>query len=144
MRLVAVLFMSGEKLSLFLYRVPNGNVVIDLKLTTALNSKVSKLKWVVFSLQSFISISASVHQVDFGNDTDGTFAFGVHLPGQLKRVRRSDVNVGRCQCKDQGVLGQHKSQDHLSDLILNVGWLAFDRHFCKTRKVNHSQIDHIL
>ena len=81
MRLVAVLFMSGEKLGLLLYRIPNRQILIDLKLTTALYTKVSKLEWVVQSLQSFISISASVHQVDLSDDTDCTFAIGVDLSG---------------------------------------------------------------
>ena len=81
MRLVTVLFMSREKLGLLLYRIPNRQILIDLKLTTALHTKVSKLEWVVQSLQSFISISASVHQVDLSDDTDCTFTFGVDLPG---------------------------------------------------------------
>ena len=120
--------MSGEKLGLLLYRVPNGQVLFDLKLTAALYTKVTKLEWVVYTLQSLISVSALVHQIDLSDDTDGTFSFGVHLPGQLKRVRSSNIDVSRSQSKDQGVLGQHEPQDHLSDLILNVGRLAFDRH----------------
>ena len=76
--------MSGEKLGLLLYRVPNGQVLFDLKLTTALHTKVTKLEWVVYTLQSLISVSALVHQIDLSDDTDGTFSFGVHLPGQLK------------------------------------------------------------
>ena len=73
--------MSGEKLGLLLYRVPNGQVLFDLKLTAALHTKVTKLEWVVYTLQSLISVSALVHQIDLSDDTDGTFTFGVHLPG---------------------------------------------------------------
>lgn len=109
MCLVAVLFMSGEKLGLFLYRVPNGQIVFDLKLTTTLYTKVAKLERVVYSLQSLISVSAGVHQVDLCNDTNGTFTVRVNLTGQLKRVRSGNVDVGRCQSKDQGVLGQYES-----------------------------------
>ena len=76
--------MSGEKLGLLLYRVPNGQVLFDLKLTAALHTKVTKLEWVVYTLQSLISVSALVHQIDLSDDTDGTFSFRVHLPGQLK------------------------------------------------------------
>ena len=75
--------MSGEKLGLLLYRVPNGQVLFDLKLTAALHTKVTKLEWVVYTLQSLISVSALVHQIDLSDDTDGTFTFGVYLPGQL-------------------------------------------------------------
>ena len=81
MCLVAILLMSGEKLGLLLYRVPNGQVLFDLKLTAALHTKVTKLEWVVYTLQSLISVSALVHQIDLSDDTDGTFTFGVHLPG---------------------------------------------------------------
>ena len=100
--------MSREKLGLLLYRVPNGNLLFNLKLTTALHTKVSKLEWVVYTLQSFISVSALVHQVDLSDDTDGTFTFGVHLPSQLKRVRSSDVDVSRSQSEYQGILWQHE------------------------------------
>ena len=47
MRLVTILFMSGEKLGLLLYRVPNRQIVIDLKLTAALHAKVAELERVV-------------------------------------------------------------------------------------------------
>ena len=78
---MAVLFMSGEKLGLLLYRIPNRQILIDLKLTTALHAKIAKLKWIVLALQSFISVSAIIHQVDLGDDTDCTFTIGVDLPG---------------------------------------------------------------
>ena len=141
---MTILLMSGEKLGLLLYRVPNGQVLFDLKLTAALHTKVTKLEWVVYTLQSLISVSALVHQIDLSDDTDCTFTFGVYLPGQLKRVRSSNIDVSRSQSKDQGVLGQHEPQDHLSDLILNVGRLAFDRHLCKSWQVDQSQIDYKL
>ena len=81
MRLVTVLFMSGEKLGLLLYRIPNRQILIDLKLTTALHAKIAKLERVVLALQSFISVSAIIHQVDLSDDTDCTFAIGVDLSG---------------------------------------------------------------
>ena len=81
MCLVTVLFMSIEKLGLLLYRVPNGQIIFDLKLTATLHTKVSKLERVFFSLQSFISVSSIIHQVNFSDDADGTFTFRVNLSG---------------------------------------------------------------
>ena len=58
----------------------------DILLGSADHTNVSKFEWIHIAIDDIHTISALVHQINLGQNSDGSLTMWVHLSGELERV----------------------------------------------------------
>lgn len=87
--------MGVEKFNLVFQGDINGDLVDDVLLGTVDNSDVSELQVDFLVEQHFFGAGSLVHDVDFADDSNGSFAGLVPLSSQFEAVGSGEILVGR-------------------------------------------------
>lgn len=74
-------WVAGEEFLFFFDCDLDFNVVVDVLLRSQFNSNVAVIEGDIFSSKHFEGISALIHDVYFGEDTNGSDSVGVELLG---------------------------------------------------------------
>jgi len=92
---VSINIMIFEVFIFFVQGHPHFYLVVNILLRSVLDSHISELQR-NFSVQYHAgSISSSVHDINFSDDTQGSGSFRIPLPSQMQPLRSTHVSVGR-------------------------------------------------
>ena len=69
--------MSTKEIFFIFNSFDNGDIVVNLLLRSALDSKVTKLQWIYIPLEQVKRISSFIHEIDLCDNTDCSFTFRV-------------------------------------------------------------------
>ena len=81
----------------------NRQPLVYVFLRAALHAIVTQPQWEVSAVQHMQRVCTLVHEVDLGDDTDGSLALWVNFFGELERVAISQVIGGRRQGQNERV-----------------------------------------
>ena len=79
--------MGGEELRFVLQGLSDCDILINLLLRAAFHTIVTEIEWVDFPLEKVQGIGTLVHQINLGNNTDGTLPIWVDFPSHLQGIR---------------------------------------------------------
>ena len=121
----------------------DGNSIIDIFLSSVDDTDVPQFEMDLFIHQHLFGGGTFIHDVDFGDDSNGPLLVPVPLSGQFQTVRDCHVLIGRDHAEDNGfgifaVPGCHFGGD-----LLDV-FLALDVDPGDARQVDHGQIGAIV
>ena len=78
----------------------DGNSIIDIFLGSVDDTDVAQFEVDLLIQKHSFGWGALVHDIDFGDDSDGPDAVSVPLPSQFQTVRGRHVLIGRDDTKD--------------------------------------------
>ena len=94
--------MVAEEFALGIKRFLDVERVYDILLGTVLNSYVAETEWHLLAEEHAACVDATIHDIDFSNDTHCADALGVEAAGHLERFRGGEICVGRDDAEDDG------------------------------------------
>ena len=102
------------------YSTPSQPPTVDVLLTAINDSDVASPEWQRLIFQNISSVGAVVHEVEFGDDADGSRRPRVHFLRQLERVRVGQIRIGRRHGQNQAiVLGDKLRKDVSKDQFMD-------------------------
>lgn len=105
------------------------------------DTNVAKFKRVNLALDDVYAVSAFVHQIDLGKNSDCAFTLRIDPTSKLKCIRVSQVLVSWCHSHDNRGAARCVAEAQVKDLALNVVGLATLGNFRHSRQVNKCQVD---
>ena len=101
----------------------HGNLVDDVFLSSVLNTNVAEAEMHFLVHEHTLGVDSTVHDVDLGDDTDGTDTFGIELASHLKAIGGSHILVCRHHTKDNSARVLHIPAAHSFRNLLDVSLL---------------------
>jgi len=114
------------------------NCVNNIFLGSVLNTDITHAKWNLLIHNHAFGVGTSVHDVNFGDDTDSADTLWVELSRHLETVGGSHISVGRHDTKNDGARITDVPVGHGASDLLNVVGLVCDSDTCDTGQVNQS------
>ena len=109
----------------FLLLESDGNAlgVENVLLVSVLHTNVSQSQWYFLAGKHLLSVSSSIHNIDLGDNTQGSDTLGVELLRKLESVGGGDIGVSRDNTKNDrsnvlSVSSTHALRDFLNVLVL--------------------------
>ena len=121
----------------------DGNSIIDIFLGSIDDTNVAQFEVNLLIHQHLLSGGALVHDIDFGDDSDGSLLVPVPLPSQFQTVGDCHVLIGRNYAEDNGFGIFAVSGCHFGGDLLNV-FLALDVDPGDAWQVDHCQVRAIV
>lgn len=132
---VAIGRMVLEEVHLCLKSLLHGFVALNILLRPVDNTNESKLQGVDTARKDIQRVRTMVHQVQFGQYTDGPSAKGIHMSGELQRLRVNNVDIGRRHSQNKTVGLGDILGNQVSRLFLDIGGLITNRHLEQEEQV---------
>jgi hypothetical protein len=101
-------------------------------LCSVFNTNITKSQWYFHIHNHTLRTSATIHNVDFCNDTYGTDTFRIKLLCHLKSIRDCHISVRWNNCKDDSPRVWHISSTHVLCNLFNICWLCANSNTCDT------------
>ena len=132
--------MRAEIKLLFLDCLLDANSVNNILLRPVFDSDKAESELDILALEHAFGIRSLVHDVDLGNDANGSDALWIEFPGHLQAVGSSHVCVGRQHAKDDCPVIAAVPGCHVLGYLLDIFILAVDRNTSDTWQVHHGQV----
>lgn len=132
--------MRGEKGHFLLHGGLDGYLILDVLLGSVLNSDETETELNLLVHDRALSVCASVHDVNLGDDTDGPDTLGVDPASHSQTLLRRHISVSGNDTKNDGARIGHISLSHLASDLLNVFWLSCNWDQRDTWEIDKGQI----
>ncbi len=119
------------------------DVAVDVLLGTVDDTDETELERVDTTSENIESVSALVHQVELGQDTDGASTLRIHGASELETVRVGKIDIRRADSEDDAVGLGNVVCDEVADLTFNVGGLISDWDLGETGQVDEREVEDI-
>ena len=129
-----------EKGHLFLHGCLDTDLILDVLLRSVLDADKAQTQRNLLIHDHAPGVSASVHDIDLGDHTDGPDALGVNIARHAKTFLRGHISVGWHDTKNDRSRVTHISFGHLASNLLDVLRLAWDWHKSDTWQIDESQV----
>jgi hypothetical protein len=116
----------------------DANLVDDIFLGSVLDTDVTHSECNLLVKDHTLGTGTSVHDINFGNDTDSSNTFRVDLYGHLKTIRDSHIGVGGDHTKNNSSWITHVAMTHVFGDFLDVLILSSDRNTGDTGEIDES------
>lgn len=100
--------MSREELLLVLHRVGHGKVGVDVLLRSIDDSDEAEFERVDSTGEDIGSVGSSVHEIELGEDSDGSKASRINGTSELEGIRVGEVDVGWRDGEDDAAIEEKK------------------------------------
>lgn len=121
-------WMSVEEKLFFLNGLFNWNSINDILLGSVLNTNETKSEGNIFSFNHSFGTGTLVHNINFGDDTDGSNTFWIDLSCHLKTIRCGHIDVSWEYAQNDSSWIIYISVSHRSSNLFNVIWLIWTCH----------------
>ena len=98
----------------------NFDLVVNIFLRSILHSYVSQSQVHNFIVDHLGSISSSVHDIDFGDNSEGPSSLWIPLPGQVETLRSGHVSIGWNNSQNDSSILFAVPTCHLSCHLFNI------------------------
>jgi hypothetical protein len=133
-------WMRGEEGTLLSNGLLDRNLIYNIFLCTILDAHKTETKLDFLIHDHLLSVGTSVHNINLGDNTNGTDTLGVKLTRHLQTIRCCHICIGRHHTKDDCAGVRHISVGHSTSNFFNIVWLISDGNTSDTRQINKSQI----
>ncbi|KAH3667130.1 hypothetical protein OGAPHI_002779 [Ogataea philodendri] len=137
--LAAIGWVVLEESSFVVQSLSDGLVVLNILLSSINDRDVSGPQWDDSACQNVNNVGSLVHQIDLGQNTNGSESFRVDLSGQLQTVTIGQILIGSIDGQNDRVWFRNELHDHLTNLFLNILRLVSNRNFGQSRQINKRQ-----
>ena len=128
--------MLAEELHLARARLADGAALRDVLLASVDDADVAQSKRHNLAAKVRARVGTAVHDVELGDDSDGTLTVGVHHSAEGERVAVGEIAVGGRHREDEARIAFDVGEDHLANLLLDVGGLVTDGHAGDAGKIH--------
>lgn len=125
---VPVSGMHSEKLPLGSKCIGQGLVPLNVLLRAVDDADEAQFQGVDAARENVESVCSVIHEIQLGEDTDGSLSHGVDMTGELQCLGVDQVLVSGRDGKDDAVGFGNVLGDEVPCLLLNVGGLVSDGH----------------
>ena len=132
-----------EEFDLFFECDLDGDSIIDIFLSSVDDTDVPQFEMDLLIHQHLLSGGALIHDVDFGDDSDGPLLASIPLSGQFQTVGDCHVLIGRDYTEDNGFGIFAVPGCHIGGDLLDV-FLTLDVDPGDARQVDHGQVGAIV
>lgn len=118
--------MEFEELRLGSESIHQRFIALNILLRSVDNANKPELQRVDPPGEDFQSVGAMIHQIQFGQHTNGPFSLRINLASELESFRVHKVDIGWRDCQDNTVRFGNILANQVLGLFLNVCWLVAD------------------
>lgn len=129
-----------EKCHLFFHGRFDGDLILNILLSSILDTHKAQTQLNLLVHDHALGVRASVHDVDLGDDANGSDTLGINPARHPETLLRGHISVGSDDAKNDGSGVANISFSHAASNLLNVFWLAWDRHESDSWQVNQSEV----
>jgi len=110
----------SEEHTFFLDCFLNRDLVNDIFLGSVFYTNEAKSQGDFLVHNHTLCVGSSVHNINFGNDTNSTDTLGIQLLSHLQTIRSGHISISRYDDKNDGTWVGHVPVTHGTSDLLNV------------------------
>lgn len=157
MRNITVCGVITEKLCLTLESIYEILLDVDILLTTVDDTNETEFKGIDASSKDVQSVGPSIHQIEFGQDTDGPATLWINGTSQFQGIRIREIDISSRDCKNdtRQNLGSYSQgggckvpirvrnvvEDKVSNLSFNITGLVSNRNLTRVEHLKYKELD---